>query len=112
MNYDLVVKNGTIIDGSGGARYRADVGILDGKIASIGRIDSKKAKTINVTFINTNNISDEFLKSLYDINYFSDEKNQLWETSLARIFLIHNAAKKLKVNKFIHFDPLKSGELR
>ena len=47
MNYDLVVKNGTIIDGSGGARYRADVGILDGKIASIGRIDSKKAKTID-----------------------------------------------------------------
>ena len=45
MNYDLVVKNGTIIDGSGGARYRADVGVLDGKIASIGRIDSKKAKT-------------------------------------------------------------------
>ena len=47
MNYDLVVKNGTIVDGSGGARYRADVGILDGKIASIGRIDSKKAKTID-----------------------------------------------------------------
>ena len=47
MNYDLVVKNGTIIDGSGGARYRADVGVLGGKIASIGRIDSKKAKTID-----------------------------------------------------------------
>ena len=46
MNYDLVVKNGTIIDGSGGARYRADVGILDGKIASIGRIDSKKRKLL------------------------------------------------------------------
>ena len=39
MNYDLVVKNGTIIDGSGGARYRADVGSLDGKIESIVRID-------------------------------------------------------------------------
>ena len=58
----------------------------------------------NVTFINTDNISDEFLKCFYDINYFSDEKNLLWETSLARIFLIHNAAMNLKIYKFIHFD--------
>ena len=28
MNYDLVVKNGTVIDGSGGARYRADLGTV------------------------------------------------------------------------------------
>ena len=41
MNYDVVVKNGTIVDGSGGARYRADLGIKDGKIRSIGRVESK-----------------------------------------------------------------------
>ena len=38
MAYDLVIRNGTIIDGSGGARYRADIGINDGKIKNIGRI--------------------------------------------------------------------------
>ncbi len=70
-------------------------------IVFLGNSDFEKE---NVTLINTKNISDEFLECFYDINYFSDEKNQLWETSLARIFLIHNAAKNLKIDKFIHFD--------
>lgn len=39
MSYDLVIRNGMIVDGSGGARYRGDIGVKDGKIAKIaGRI--------------------------------------------------------------------------
>jgi len=38
MAFDLVIKNGVVIDGSGLPRYRADVGVRDGRIASIGRI--------------------------------------------------------------------------
>jgi len=38
MPYDLVIKNGTVIDGSGLPRYRADVGVRRGRIATIGRI--------------------------------------------------------------------------
>jgi N-acyl-D-amino-acid deacylase len=38
MPLDLVIKNGVVIDGSGLPRYRADVGIRHGRIASIGRI--------------------------------------------------------------------------
>jgi len=30
MPYDLVIKNGTVIDGSGLPRYRADVAVLHG----------------------------------------------------------------------------------
>ena len=38
MPYDLVIKNGVVIDGSGLPRYRADVAVQQGRIASIGRI--------------------------------------------------------------------------
>jgi urease alpha subunit len=37
MVYDLVIKNGTVIDGSGLPRFRADVGMWRGRIAAIGR---------------------------------------------------------------------------
>lgn len=40
MSYDLVVKNGMVIDGSGGPRYRADIGVKDGRITTIGRINA------------------------------------------------------------------------
>ena len=39
MAFDLVVKNGMIVDGSGLPRYRGDIGVKDGKIAEIGRIN-------------------------------------------------------------------------
>ena len=39
MAYDIVIKNGMVVDGSGGARYRGDVGVKDGKITKIGRIN-------------------------------------------------------------------------
>jgi len=38
MAYDLVIKNGMVIDGSGMGRYRADVGVKDGVITRMGRI--------------------------------------------------------------------------
>jgi N-acyl-D-amino-acid deacylase len=38
MPYDLVIKNGMVIDGSGLPRYRADVGVRHGRIVTIGRI--------------------------------------------------------------------------
>jgi N-acyl-D-amino-acid deacylase len=47
MAFDLVVKNGTVIDGSGLPRFRADVGIRDGRIASIGRIRERAREVID-----------------------------------------------------------------
>ena len=38
MTYDLVIKNGMVIDGSGLPRYRADVGVRHGRVVTIGRI--------------------------------------------------------------------------
>ncbi|SVD81624.1 uncharacterized protein METZ01_LOCUS434478, partial [marine metagenome] len=44
MSYDLVIKNGLVIDGSGGARYRADIGVTERTISKIGRISGVQAK--------------------------------------------------------------------
>jgi N-acyl-D-aspartate/D-glutamate deacylase len=47
MAYDLVIRGGTVVDGSGAARVTADVGIKDGMIAEVGRITSAASRTID-----------------------------------------------------------------
>ncbi len=47
MPYDLVIKNGTVIDGSGLPRYRADVGVRHGRIAALGRIRERAREVID-----------------------------------------------------------------
>jgi N-acyl-D-aspartate/D-glutamate deacylase len=47
MAYDLIVRNGMIVDGSGFSRYRADVGVKDGRITEIGRIRATAERTID-----------------------------------------------------------------
>ncbi len=46
VKYDLIIKNGKVVDGSGAPWYVADVGIRGGKIAKIGRIASDEAETV------------------------------------------------------------------
>ncbi len=45
--YDIIIRNGTIVDGSGMPRFRADVGIANGKIAAIGRLHENARETID-----------------------------------------------------------------
>ncbi len=47
MALDLVIKNGTVVDGSGIPRYRADVGVKGGHIVEIGRIRAASERTID-----------------------------------------------------------------
>ncbi len=42
-HYQLLIRNGTLIDGSGNPRRRADVAARDGRIAAIGRLDGATA---------------------------------------------------------------------
>jgi N-acyl-D-amino-acid deacylase len=47
MHYDLVIKNGYVIDGSGAPSFPADVGVIGDKIATVGRINSPASETID-----------------------------------------------------------------
>jgi N-acyl-D-amino-acid deacylase len=46
MGYDLLVKNGRIIDGSGRPAFHGDVGVANGKIVEMGRLDGPAKRTI------------------------------------------------------------------
>ena len=49
MSYDLLIKNGTVVDGTGAPRYRADVAVANGKIAEIGKVTDGAKKTIDAS---------------------------------------------------------------
>jgi N-acyl-D-amino-acid deacylase len=47
--YDLVIRNGTVVDGTGLPKYRADVGLNGDRIAAIGRIGERGKEEIDAT---------------------------------------------------------------
>jgi N-acyl-D-aspartate/D-glutamate deacylase len=49
MAYDLLIKNGTVVDGTGSAPRRADVAIADGQIAEIGSIREGAKRVIDAS---------------------------------------------------------------
>ena len=44
MEFDTVILNGTIVDGTGSPRYRGNVGMVGGNIAAIGNIADAEAR--------------------------------------------------------------------
>jgi imidazolonepropionase-like amidohydrolase len=47
MSYDLLIKNGTVVDGTGSRPRMADVAVKDGMIAEIGKVKDGAKKTID-----------------------------------------------------------------
>jgi N-acyl-D-amino-acid deacylase len=47
MTYDVLIKNGRIVDGSGGPSFRGDVGVKDGKIVEIGKLSGAATRTVD-----------------------------------------------------------------
>ena len=46
MAFDTLIRNGTVIDGTGRLRYDADVGLSAGKIEAIGSLENAEAATM------------------------------------------------------------------
>ena len=49
MAYDLLIKNGTIVDGTGAERYHADIAVVDGKIAAMGKINEGAKEVVDAS---------------------------------------------------------------
>jgi N-acyl-D-amino-acid deacylase len=45
-HYELLIRGGTVIDGTGAPRFQADVGIVDGNIVAIGQLDGHDATQV------------------------------------------------------------------
>src|SRR5687768_11570471 len=42
-HYDLLIRNATVVDGTRAPRYEADIAVVGGRIAAIGRMDADEA---------------------------------------------------------------------
>ncbi len=49
MSYDLLIKNGTVVDGTGAKPRRADVAVANGKIAEIGNISDSAKRVVDAS---------------------------------------------------------------
>src|SRR5689334_9872306 len=66
-DFDILIRNGRVVDGTGNPSFVADVGVRDGKIAAIGRLGERTAaRTIDARglvvapgFIDIHNHSDD-----------------------------------------------------
>jgi N-acyl-D-amino-acid deacylase len=66
--FDLVVRGGRVVDGTGNPSFAADIGIRDGRIAALGRVTGAATRTIDAAglvvapgFIDIHNHSDTVL---------------------------------------------------
>ncbi|MGZ5238914.1 MAG: N-acyl-D-amino-acid deacylase family protein [Caldimonas sp.] len=77
LDLDLLIRGGTVIDGSRAPRYDADVGLLDGRIVAIGDLAGRAAKrTLDATgrivapgFIDSHTHDDQALLSQPDMSF-------------------------------------------
>ena len=49
MEYDLVIRNGRIVDGTGAASFTGDVAVQAGRIAAVGRVAGRGRRELDAT---------------------------------------------------------------
>ena len=49
MTYDIIIRGGSIVDGSGAEPYEGDIAITDGRIVAVGSVEGAAAEVIDAT---------------------------------------------------------------
>ena len=69
MTYDILIKNGIVFDGTGNRPVKLDIGIKNGKVIKMGKLQKESADNeinaknqyVSPGFIDINNDSDHYL---------------------------------------------------
>ena len=73
MAYDLLVKHGRIVDGSGMPAFRGDVAVRHGKIVEVGKLSGQATRTIDAAGLVVAHLgtaaatADDLIASLQDL---------------------------------------------
>lgn len=68
-------------------------------------LGDKEFTNAKISFIDINDLKNKSLISKLDkLNYYKNQDNYLWKSSLYRLFYINSLIEDLSINKFIHFD--------
>ena len=98
---DTLIKGGTVIDGTGAEPFVADVGLRDGKITAVGKIDEPARKTIDATGLHV-------LPGFVDIHTHYDGQASWDETFAPSIY--HGVTTVVMGNCGVGFAPVRPGD--
>lgn len=101
MAYDVVIKNGTIVDGSGRPPYRADVAIHGDRIAEIGKVADTGKRIIDAE-------GHIVTPGFVDIHTHLDA--QIWWDPIASSSCWHGVTSVVMGNCGVTFAPCKPGD--
>lgn len=100
-NYDVIIRHGRVVDGSGNPAFFADVAVKNGRIAAIGRVDGKAQTEIDATglivapgFIDVHTHADEVADSPRAENFL--------RMGVTTIVVGNCGGSALDVGKFFH----------
>jgi len=78
--FDVLIKNATIVDGSGSPNFKGDIGIKDGKIAKVGKIKERGEVEIDATnLIATPGFIDPHSHADETILFYPEAKNYVMQ---------------------------------
>ncbi len=99
MAYDLVIRNGTLIDGTGTAPRRADIAVRGDRIAAVGKIDEPATRVID---------ADGHLVTPGFVDIHTHLDAQIWWDPIASSSCWHGVTSVVMGNCGVSFAPCRT----